>query len=144
MFTKRSAGEFAENGIYWRRSNWEFISVPEEGGILMGEPGEWYMRAPTPVVLILGPLMGLLFFFALPLSGMLVLAPMVAGRVRSAVTAGSLNPANLTNSAQPGVSYLEPRLRNGAAEPKAEIKDGDTGKLLDLTDRISDKNNQGK
>ncbi len=139
MFTKHHGGEAVKCGTYWRRSTWEFVSIGEEGGTLMGENSEWYLRAPLPLVLVLGPVMGLLFFFTLPLSGMLVLGPFLAGKLRTAFAAGSLNPGRVTTAARPGVSYLEPRLRNGGAAG-AEPAEGETGKLLDLADRINERN----
>ncbi|HEX9016302.1 MAG TPA: hypothetical protein VF960_09940, partial [Chloroflexota bacterium] len=104
MFTKHFGGDFVGQGIYWRRSTWEFVSISREGGTLMGAQDEWYLRAPLPVVLVLGPLMGLLFFFTLPLSGMLVLAPFLAGKLRTAVASGGLSPAHVARPTQPGVS----------------------------------------
>ena len=144
MFAKHCGGEFVEPGIYWRRSTWEFVSIPEDGGTLMGDAGEWYTRAPLPVVLVLGPLMGLLFFFTLPLSGMLVLAPMLAGRLRAAVTSGGLNPAHVAGAGQPGISYLEPRLKSSTPRRNGELKTSEPGKLLDLGDRTGEKGKQAK
>jgi hypothetical protein len=103
----------------------------------MGGSTDWYVRAPLPLVLVLGPLMGLLFFIALPLSGMVVLVPFVAGKVRTAVSSGRLSPVHLASRAEPGISYLEPHLRSGATTTQRE--DTESGKLLDLADRIAEK-----
>lgn len=106
----------------------------------MGEPTDWYVRAPLPLVLVLGPLMGLLFFFTLPFSGMMVLVPFVAGKLRTAVSSGRLSPVHLTSGPVPGISYLEPHLRPGT--PSAQREETEPGKLLDLADKIAEKDRQ--
>lgn len=141
MFTKHYGGDFVSKGFYWSRSSWEFVSISEEGGTLMGEQDEWYLRAPLPVVLVLGPLMGLLFFFTLPFSGMVVLAPFLAGKLRTAFETGGLSPAHVARPTQPGISNLEPRLR-GAASRRAQRTEDENGKLVDLADRIARENRQ--
>ncbi len=107
----------------------------------MGDPNDRYMRAPLPLVLLLGPLMGLLFFFTLPLSGMLVLAPLLAGKVRTAVSSGRLSPAHLAPGGEPGVSYLEPRLQTGTrgSTPAARSDGAEPDNLVDLANKIAEK-----
>ena len=110
----------------------------------MGEPNERYVRAPLPLVLLLGPLMGLLFFFTLPLSGMLVLAPFLARKVRTAVFSGRLSPAHLASGVEPGISYLEPYRRPVSHDATLPApRDGvEPDNLVDLANKIVE--NEGR
>ncbi len=103
----------------------------------MGEATDWYVRVPLPLVLVMGPLMGLLYFFTLPFSGMMVLVPFAAGKLRTAVCSGRLSPAHLASGTTPGISYLEPRRRSGTAP--AQREETEPCKLLDLADKIAEK-----
>lgn len=143
MISKHVGGEVVESGIYWRRSTGEFVQISSEGGRLMGTSGEWYVKAPLPLVLIAGPVMGLLFFMTLPLSGMLVLVPFLAGKVRTAVSSGGLSPVRMATRVQPGVSCLEPRQGRPAGHD-GEIDADDAGKLVDLAGKIAEKRGQDR
>ena len=107
----------------------------------MGGPSDWYVRAPLPLVLLLGPLMGLVFFFTLPLSGMLVLGPFLAGKLRTAVSSGRLSPAHLASGSEPGISYLEPYLRPGVHDstPAARCDGAEPDNLIDIANEIVEK-----
>ena len=107
----------------------------------MGGPGDWYVRAPLPLVLLLGPLMGMLFIFTLPFSGMLVLVPFLAGKVRTAVSAGKRRPAHLTSGAEPAISHLEPYSRPEARDSAPALRCGGARpcNLIDLANEIAEK-----
>ncbi len=107
----------------------------------MGGSSDWYVRAPLPLVLLLGPLMGLVFFFTLPLSGMVVLGPFLAGKLRAAVSSGRLSPAHLAPGSEPGISYLEPYLRSGEQDSTSATRrdEAEPGAVIDLADKIVEK-----
>jgi hypothetical protein len=141
MITRYAGGEVAPSGIYWNRTRGEFVSFSGEGE-LAGDRSERYLKAPLPVVLILGPLMGLAYFVFLPLSGLMVLVPVLAGKLRDALLPGRLSAAHMASAERlPGVSYLEPqsRIRTARADQEGWIwkRDDEEGKLVDLATEIA-------
>ena len=133
--TKHCGGEKVSGGVYWNKNAGEFISVPADGGRLGGGENDQYIRTPLPLVLILGPLMGAAFAFFLPLSGVLVLAPFLASKLRSAVAPGAARMA--APHLQPGVSYLEPAPHGDVAEHTDVATDD--AKLIRLAEAIAEK-----
>ncbi|MCL4370063.1 MAG: hypothetical protein M1380_04055 [Chloroflexi bacterium] len=136
MITKHVGGEVVKGGIYWSMSAGEFVSVPREGGRLAGSMQDSYLRAPLPVVLVVGPIMGLAFAIFLPLSGLLVLVPFLADKLRGALIPSAAHAAAGT-TLQPGISYLEPRPRTAPEERPTETPE--QGKLVDLAKEIAEK-----
>jgi hypothetical protein len=146
MITRHSGGETVKGGIYWSLNSGEFVSIPPEGGRLPGGPKDRYVKAPLPLVLVVGPLMGLAFAIFLPLSGLLVLIPFLANKVRSAISSGKVGAAQVAGSRlQPGVSYLEPGStaapRSGASR---SFGAGEESRLIDLAKEIAEKRWQEK
>ncbi|MHB0870924.1 MAG: hypothetical protein ACYC66_03295 [Chloroflexota bacterium] len=145
MITRHVGGETVKGGIYWSMGAGEFVSVPNEGGRLAGGPEDRYLRAPLPIVLVVGPIMGLAFAIFLPLSGLLVLIPFLAGKLRGAVVPSAAHAA--VGSLQPGVSYLEPRTRattkDRSGESATPEKD-EQGRLVDLAKEIAERRWQDK
>ncbi len=88
MFSQHHGGSIVDGGIYWSRRAMEFVPVPASGGTLPGGHEDVYVRTPILLVLVLGPLMGLAFAMFLPLSGILGVAGIVAGRLVGAVAPG--------------------------------------------------------
>jgi hypothetical protein len=147
MLNRQVGGEVAQSGIYWNIRDGEFISVPTGGGKLAGGPRDRYLKAPLPVVLVVGPLMGLAFALFLPLSGLLVLVPFLAAKLRGAVSSGKVSAAHMASPRmQPGVSYLEPR-SGGATKRSSTAENAESeqeGKLIDLAKEIAEKRWQNK
>jgi hypothetical protein len=141
MITKYAGGEVAPNGIYWNRTRGKFVSFSGQGE-LAGDQSERYLKAPLPVVLIVGPLMGLAYFAFLPLSGLMVLVPFLASKLREVAFPGRLSAAHMASPQRlPGVSYLEPqsRIREAKADQEGWIwrRNDDEGKLVDLATEIA-------
>lgn len=135
MIRRHVGGEVVKGGVYWSKSAGEFITVPSEGGILPGSSSDQYIWAPLPVVLIVGPIMGLGFAFFLPLSGVLVLVPFLLGKLRGAAAPSAARMA--TPQMQPGVSYLESH--SGGSKGLEASEGEDKGKLVDLAHEIAEK-----
>jgi hypothetical protein len=112
-----AGGEQVKNGIYWNTHTWEFVPVAKPAGALPGGTDNRFLRAPMPMVMIAGPLMGLAYFIFLPIVGpamlLVMLGKKAAGLMRRAVTpvATSALPSWV-----PGVSYLA---RRAAGQKKA-------------------------
>lgn len=69
MRRKYYPGEAVVEGIYWNTNTWEFIENPE-GGLLPKEDGVAYYRVPRAVVLLVGPLLGLVYVLFLPFAAL--------------------------------------------------------------------------
>ena len=139
MITNHAGGEVVPGGIYWSKNHGEFVSVPDEGR-LAGDRSERYVKAPLPLVLILGPLMGLAYFLFLPFSGLMVLVPFLASKLRDAAFPGKLSAAHMASAERlPGVSYLEPKssVRVLKLDQDGGWKSEQDGKLVDLATEIA-------
>lgn len=139
MLTKFEGGEAVKGGVYWSVKDGEFISVPKEGGVLEKESGRTYLKVPLPIVLVVGPIMGLAFAFFLPLSGVLVLASLAKRKLQGAFSAGKVGAAGMARlQMQPGASYLEPKAHEAGADA-APSPDAEDGKLVELAKEIAEK-----
>lgn len=79
MAVIRKGGQLVRQGTFFSVRSWEFITIPRPGGYLPGTREQLYLRMPVVLVLLLGPLMGLLFVILLPLVGILAI-PVAIGR----------------------------------------------------------------
>lgn len=59
-------GQVVKEGFYLKHSTWEFESVSRGGGNLPGNKETSYSRLPLPVVMAVGPLMGLVYVLSVP------------------------------------------------------------------------------
>lgn len=147
MFTKHVGGETVPGGVYWSMKAGEFIAVPNEGGKLEGGAGHQYIKAPMPVVLIAGPILGLAFAIFLPLSGLLVLLPFLGSKLRDAFSSGQVAAAHVASSRmQPGMSYLEAgsKEKDGAEGAQSDFEAEEDDRLVGLAEEIAEKRWQGK
>ena len=143
MLTKVSGGETVRGGVYWSLKDGEFVCVPKGGGKLEGGSEHKYIKAPLPVVLCVGPIMGLAFAMFLPLSGILVLVPFLVGKVRSAVSSGKVSAAHMASlQVQPGTSYLGPSGNPAPSDQNEELTHlpgEENGKLEALAAEIAER-----
>ena len=68
MLRRYSAGKFAPSGTYLNRKTWEWEVISGIGDYLPIGQDVTYYRVPMPLVLALGPLIGLAFILFLPLA----------------------------------------------------------------------------
>lgn len=128
MFSQHRGGSIVDGGIYWNRRELEFVPVPASGGTLPGGHEDTYVQTPVLLVLVLGPLMGLAFAMFLPLSGILGVGGIVAGRLVGAVAPGRTRRVAVASAemAPAGVSA-----RLGTL--------GEDGKLISIANEIAEK-----
>ncbi len=139
MVARLEGGVPASGGVYWSVKDGEFVSVPKEGGVLEGGDGRTYIKVPLPIVLIVGPVMGLAFAFFLPLSGVLVLGSLLKNKLQRAFSAGKVGAAGMASlQMQPGASYLQPTGSAGAEGAPQGEPEGD-GKIMELAQEIAEK-----
>lgn len=74
-------GQFVREGLYMKRSTWEFESVAKKGGVLIGNKETSYSRLPLPFMMVAGPLMGLAYVLSLPIACCLSLTYSLTRRV---------------------------------------------------------------
>ncbi len=143
MLTKVGGGETVKGGCYWSLKDGEFVSVPKEGGKLEGGAERKYIKVPLPLVLIVGPILGLAFAIFLPLSGILVLVPFLVGKLRSAASSGKVSAAHMASlQMQPGTSYLGPSGNPASSDQDEESPDHpgeENGKLEELAAEIAER-----
>lgn len=75
MRRKYGPGDIAPAGYYLRSDTWEIVSVPR-GEVLPKHKEAAYYRVPLPLVLVAGPIAGLIWFFVFPF-----LIPLMVGYV---------------------------------------------------------------
>ncbi len=74
-----------KGGFYLNHSALEFEAIAREGGILTGDKGVRYSRLPLPVMMVVGPLVGLIFVILLPLVGIIGIVGLFIFRVSQSV-----------------------------------------------------------
>ena len=60
-------GQKVKRGYYLNRSSLEFTCVDVGDGVLSGDKNKCYVRLPLLIVMITGPLIGLLYVIAMPI-----------------------------------------------------------------------------
>jgi hypothetical protein len=70
-------------GFYWRKANWELVTLSGAGGTLPGEGGERYFKVPVLAMLVLAPVMGAALVMFLPLIGFVMAGREVARKART-------------------------------------------------------------
>jgi hypothetical protein len=111
---ERSGGKATKVQHHMDLSTGEFVTIPKKDGPLPGAGMRRYSRIPTPLALVLGPVLGGLYVLFLPFVGIFMILVLAAKRIVQ-VLAGSSRALILMLSTQewaPGRSYLVPRLRN--------------------------------
>jgi hypothetical protein len=96
-------GNSVGKGTYWELANGQRIDVANEA-VLMGDGNANYLRMPTVVMLIVGPVIGLLYAILMPLIGMVT----VAGLALRAIVGGLYNLAarSISFGWRPSSAYL--------------------------------------
>lgn len=77
-------GQKVGKGSYWNLSNGTRVDIPDEG-ILPGESGATYMRFPPGIVLLAGPVIGLIYVIALPFMAVGTVLALVGKKVLSSM-----------------------------------------------------------
>jgi hypothetical protein len=142
MFSRHHGGEEVRGGIYWSAKDWEFVAVPGDGGTLAGHRDDSFTKVPIPVVLVVGPIMGLALAIFLPLSGILGAISILSTRFESSF--GPRIAYFAVPRQAPGVSYLQPRVRDLGTIPAGRFsEDEEESRLAVLALEISQRRRDG-
>jgi hypothetical protein len=98
-----TSGTMVGKGTYWDLANGQRIDIEQEG-ILGGEASATYYRIPTGVMLIAGPVIGLLYVISLPFIAIATVATLAAGKVVNGLL--SLAGTSLSFEWRPREAYL--------------------------------------
>ncbi len=77
---KYSGGHKVGKGTYWDLSNGGRIDIPNEG-VLPGDKNSTYTRFPPSVMLLLGPILGLLYVIFLPFIAIAMMISLLAEKI---------------------------------------------------------------
>jgi hypothetical protein len=96
-------GNTVGKGTYWDLTNGQRIDVEQEA-ILSGAESSTYFRIPTGVMLIVGPVIGLLYVICLPFIGIATIASLAVGKIVNGLL--GLVGTSLTFEWRPLEAYL--------------------------------------
>ena len=118
MFTK--GGHKATAGTYWNMANGSRIDMVENG-VLPGGDDTRYVKAPSAVVLLAGPVLGLIFAVFLPFIGIAMAAMLLIRKIGEGVRDAAV--ASATFGWKPVEAYLAGRKhKKEIGEKKREKK----------------------
>lgn len=104
MLTK--GGQTVAAGTYWNLMNGERVDLAEPG-VLHGAGDTRYIKAPGAVMLLAGPLLGLLFAVFLPFIGIAMSIKVAASKVVDGIASAAAG--SMTFGWRPVESYLSGR-----------------------------------
>lgn len=81
-------GEKVKAGTYWSVTTGELASIPQQGVFLPGGAEQRFIRAPLPLMLLLGPLAGAAYVMFLPFIGFATVAAFLGQRSWQGAKAG--------------------------------------------------------
>lgn len=116
--------EKAAKGTYLNMSRWEMAQVENEGEALPGEATVKYIKVPTALGMIAGPLTGLVFLIFLPFIGIAGFVGFIAYKAFAGVKAlGTRTAEALVTRPQVGEAYFtrETKGDDEDAEPDEEL-----------------------
>jgi hypothetical protein len=96
-------GHRVGKGTYWDLANGQRVDVEQEA-ILPGETSSTYYRIPAGIMLLAGPVIGLLYVLCLPFIGIATIASLATGRIVSGLL--SLIGKSLSFGWRPREAYL--------------------------------------
>ena len=123
-------------GLYFQPGRLSFEARPETRP-LPGDPSEVYFRVPALLLLVAGPLLGLLFAIFLPFIGLVMLARLLVTRAFSvAADAARVAPRSGRPSWEPRTAFLS-RARQRRGE-----EGGDDAWARDAEERIESRESE--
>ena len=120
----------AARGSYLNLKNWDFTQVEADGDVLPGEVNVSYVKVPTGLAIVAGPVTGLLFLVFLPFIGIAGFFGFLAYKGYAGVKAAGTRMAEaIVYRAQPGEAYF-------TRETKGDKHDKTDEELDELEDEL--------
>jgi hypothetical protein len=110
-------GQEVEKGTYWNLMNGERKDM-EQCGMLAGDAGTRYLRAPGAALLVLGPVFGLLFAMFLPFIGIAMTISLLFKKIGG--TVADMAAQSVSFGWRPAASYLSGRNKKKKAAKKSD------------------------
>ena len=99
--------EKTARGSYLNLKKWDFAQVEADDDVLPGEANVSYLKVPTALAMVAGPLTGLLFLVFLPFIGIAGFIGFLAYKAFAGVKAlGTRTAESLVTTPQPGEAYF--------------------------------------
>jgi hypothetical protein len=117
MLTK--GGYKAEAGTYWNMMNGERVDL-DQAGVLPGDAGTKYIKAPMAVMLAAAPVLGLIFAVFLPFIGIVMSVAQAGQKLAEGVTSAAAGSTSF--GWRPIEAYLAGRKRKKEAREKKDTK----------------------
>ena len=76
-------GSKTRGGLYWKKGEWEIVTVEGKNGMLPGTEDTEYVRVPGTLFAPLALLLGLAFYLFLPLIGFAMVLSVIAKKIWS-------------------------------------------------------------
>lgn len=77
----RKGGSKTRDGLYWKKGEWEIVTVEGENGMLPGTEDVQYVRIPGTLFGPVALIMGLGFFLFLPFIGFAMLISVIVKKI---------------------------------------------------------------
>lgn len=139
---KYHGGESVARGVYLNLSTWEFVQLYGDTLILPGNGGVSYLKVPAALVVVAGPLAGLLFIIFLPLIGIIGIIAFLGYKVgRWAQILGRRTVQPVVLGWKPGIGYLT---RQGGTHKKEKSVDLTELTLLELEKEMARRRQRGE
>ncbi len=106
-------------GTYWNMMNGERIDMDHEG-VLPGDRNTMYVKAPSAVMLAVGPVLGLIFAVFLPFIGIAMAVSLAGKKVVEGLASAAAGSVSF--GWRPIEAYLAGRKRKKEARQKKEGK----------------------
>jgi len=104
---RKYGGQMTEGGVYLSLRTGEVIALPVEGGELPGRTAVPYVRIPTALGAVLGPLVGLAYVIFLPFIGLAMITWFAGRQAARGIRALGRRATEMTTAGwQPGLSYF--------------------------------------
>lgn len=111
---KKFGGQMTRGGVYLSLRTGEVVALPREGGELPGRTTVPYVRIPTALGAVLGPLVGLAYVIFLPFIGLAMITWFAGRQAARGIRALGRRSAELVTAGwQPGLSYFVRRRQRG-------------------------------
>jgi hypothetical protein len=92
MAMVRKGGSKTKGGLYWKRGEWEIVTVEKKIGMLPGTEDVGYIRIPGILFAPLALILGLAFYLFLPLLGFAMLLSVIVKKIWGWFAPAALQP----------------------------------------------------